>query len=123
MAEWAFPKRRTWALKSIYPRFGDLQSAVVRLALPALGLVALVAAGCSGGGGEEPAPPSTATPTEVAPLATAAPTEAVVDLGFPTGPAVTVAANYAPPDDHVPSTGAYLPANGKPTLVYVDAIW
>ena len=118
---------------------------MVRLALPALGLVALVAAGCSGGGGEEPAPLSTATateaaplstatpseaaplstatPSEAAPLATAAPTEAVGALGFPTGPAVTVAADYAPPADHVPSTGAYLPANGKPTLVYVDAIW
>jgi hypothetical protein len=36
---------------------------------------------------------------------------------------VTVAGNYEPPEDHVPSTGAYLPANGKPTLVFVDAIW
>ena len=134
MAEWTFPQRRTRALKSISSRFGDHRSAVVRLALPALGLVALVAAGCSGGGGEEPAPLSTATateaaplstatPSEAAPLATAAPTEAVGALGFPTGPAVTVAADYAPPADHVPSTGAYLPANGKPTLVYVDAIW
>ena len=42
---------------------------------------------------------------------------------FPTGPAVLVEANYEPPEDHVPSTGAYIPANGKPTLVFVDAIW
>lgn len=42
---------------------------------------------------------------------------------FPTGPAVTVPEGYTPPGDHVPATGAYLPANGKPTLVFVDAIW
>ncbi len=46
-----------------------------------------------------------------------------VDSGFQVGPAITVEPNYEPPDDHVPSTGAHLPANGKPTLVYVDAIW
>ena len=45
------------------------------------------------------------------------------DYDFPTGPAVLVEANYEPPEDHVPSTGAYLPTNGKPTLVFVDAIW
>lgn len=43
--------------------------------------------------------------------------------GIPTGPAVTVAAGYASPEDHVPSTGAWLPDNGQPTLVFVDAIW
>jgi hypothetical protein len=43
--------------------------------------------------------------------------------GPPEGEAVTVAAGYQPPTDHVPSTGAYVPANGKPTLVFVDAIW
>lgn len=43
--------------------------------------------------------------------------------GLPTGPAVTVAAGYASPEDHVPSTGAWLPDNGQPTLVFVDAIW
>lgn len=42
---------------------------------------------------------------------------------FPTGPAVAVAAGYAHPEDHVPSTGAYLPVNGQPTVVFVDAIW
>lgn len=50
-------------------------------------------------------------------------TEAVANYEFPTGPAVLVASGYKPPKDHVPSTGAYLPANGKPTLVLVDAIW
>jgi hypothetical protein len=42
---------------------------------------------------------------------------------FPTGPPVTVPVGYEPPDSYVASTGAYLPVNGKPTLVFVDAIW
>ncbi len=37
--------------------------------------------------------------------------------------AVRVPQGYAPPTDRVPSTGATVPANGKPTLVFVDAIW
>ena len=44
-------------------------------------------------------------------------------FGFPTGPAAVVPAGYRAPVDYVPSTGAFLPANGKPTLVFVDAIW
>ena len=48
---------------------------------------------------------------------------AVSDAGFPTGPAVLVPAGYQFPGDRVDSTGAYVPANGKPTLVFVDAIW
>lgn len=44
-------------------------------------------------------------------------------FAFPTGPAVTVPDDYTPPGDRVDHTGAYLPANGKPTLVFVDAIW
>lgn len=43
--------------------------------------------------------------------------------GFPTGPAVMVPDGYTPPNDHVPSTGAWLPDNEQPTLVFVDAIW
>ena len=42
---------------------------------------------------------------------------------LPTGDAVLVAADYAHPQDRVDNTGAFLPANGKPTLVFVDAIW
>lgn len=42
---------------------------------------------------------------------------------FPTGPAVLVEEGFEPPEDRVASTGAYLPVNGKPTLVMVDAIW
>ena len=37
--------------------------------------------------------------------------------------AVRVPKGYQPPADRVPSTGATIPVNGKPTLVYVDAIW
>jgi hypothetical protein len=36
---------------------------------------------------------------------------------------VIVPVGYEPPDSYVASTGAYLPVNGKPTLVFVDAIW
>ena len=43
--------------------------------------------------------------------------------GFPTGPAVMVPDGYQSPGDHVPSTGAWLPDNEQPTLVFVDAIW
>jgi hypothetical protein len=42
---------------------------------------------------------------------------------FATGPAVLVEAGSEAPTDHVASTGAYLPANGMPTFVFVDAIW
>jgi hypothetical protein len=42
---------------------------------------------------------------------------------FPAGEAVRVAANYEAPQGRVDSTGPYLPVNGKPTVVWVDAIW
>jgi hypothetical protein len=42
---------------------------------------------------------------------------------FPTGPVSVVTVAFNPPRDHVASTGAYLPVNGKPTLVFVDSIW
>jgi len=41
----------------------------------------------------------------------------------PVRPAVLVPVDYRPPAGRVPSTGAYLPENGKPTLIFVDAIW
>jgi len=50
-------------------------------------------------------------------------TAAPAGQSAPAPAAVTVASGYRPPEDRVPSTGAYLPANGKPTLVFVDAIW
>ena len=78
----------------------------------AAGTVSLATAepGPAGSGG--------AAPAATAPVAAPPP-----DLGFPTGPAVLVVASYEPPTDRVDSTGAFLPANGKPTLVFVDAIW
>ncbi len=75
---------------------------------------ALIAA-CTGGDDDDA---GSAAPTAAEP---AAPVDS--GSGFPTGPAVLVAADYRYPDDRVASTGAYLPANGKPTLVFVDAIW
>ena len=94
------------------------------LALLALACAALAAA-CTGGGAPEPAATpepavTTATPEATA-TRTATPTPAAYD--FPTGPAVLVAADYVAPGDRVASTGAYIPSNGKPTLVFVDAIW
>lgn len=92
-------------------------------------LLSLVAA-C---GGSSATPTSTVAPSDSATssaAAVASPTatggaESSSDVvyAFPTGPAVTVPEGYVPPGDHVPATGAYLPANGKPTLVFVDAIW
>ena len=69
------------------------------------------------------APGGTASTATAEPAATAALVTPTPELGFPTGPAVLVASNYVPPGDRVDSTGAFLPANGKPTLVFVDAIW
>ncbi len=89
------------------------------LLLAALPLLALLAACASSS--DEPqaeAPRSLAAPAADSPATAAAP-----DLGFATGPAVRVEVGYEPPRDRVASTGAYVPANGKPTLVYVDAIW
>ena len=43
--------------------------------------------------------------------------------GFPTGPAVMVPDGFTAPDEGVGSTGAWLPDNGQPTLVFVDAVW
>jgi hypothetical protein len=85
-----------------------------------LGLVALVAAGCEG-----VAAPSADTPAEGSqPRASAVPPAQGGDLGsLPSGPAILVAEGYQAPRDKVDSTGAYIPANGKPTLVWVDAIW
>ena len=80
----------------------------LRLAALILACAALAAA-CSGGDDDR---------GDAAPTAAAAPSEA-----FPTGPAVVVAADYQPPGNRVDSTGAYLPANGKPTFVFFDAIW
>ncbi|MDA1004448.1 MAG: hypothetical protein O3B31_14075 [Chloroflexi bacterium] len=71
------------------------------------------------------AAPGTPAATDSAPqeATSSTPQSAAVRFAFPTGPAVTVPVGYTPPSDRVDSTGAHLPANGKPTLVFVDAIW
>lgn len=112
-----------------------MRAALRRLAAPLA--AALLAAACSGGSSEFGAAPD-AAPTAPPPAAEArqAPADAAADGGeaadgngearerdFPTGPAFAVRAGYEPPADRVPSTGAWLPANGRPTLVFVDAIW
>ena len=97
--------------------------------LPAIvAAVAVVAAACGGGTTSESSPDDS-TP----PAAAVTETSAGADIpgsaagpatyDFPTGEPVLVAADYAHPSDHVDNTGAYLPTNGKPTLVFVDAIW
>ncbi len=73
--------------------------------------LALIAA-CSGG--DEGAP---------APSAGSSAATAAADGAFPTGPAVLVPADFQYSSEQVDSTGAYVPSNGKPTLVFVDAIW
>ena len=96
-------------------------------------VAALVLAACSGAATSDPTPASTsasAAPSDSGALAAGSTSDAVAPgtadtarYDFPTGPAVIVPIGYEPPADHVPSTGAHLPVNGKPTLVFVDAIW
>ncbi|MBM3140602.1 MAG: hypothetical protein FJZ92_10500 [Chloroflexi bacterium] len=82
---------------------------------------AVVAVGCgSGGGGSEAA---VVTAPQAQPGAPPAQAPAAPRYDFPAGPAVLVQTGYTPPRDRIDSTGAHLPANGKPTLVFVDAIW
>ena len=105
-----------------HPVLGDtldhMKRALIVITSLAFGLVALA---CSSGGTPEAGTPALdATGTTSAP---ATPTASDATFSFPTGPAVVVEAGYAPLEDRVPSTGAFLPVNGKPTLVYVDAIW
>lgn len=57
------------------------------------------------------------------PLTTSSPATTAPAPAIASGGAVTVPRGYEPPKDRVPSTGASIPVNGKPTLVYVDAIW
>ena len=107
------------------PRFHASRACVRGFSPLLLACAALIAA-CSGGGEGDAAPVATASPTAVATpeaTATATPTATPESYAYPTGPVVLVAADYQPPEDRVASTGAYLPSNGKPTLVFVDAIW
>ena len=59
---------------------------------------------------------TSARPTEAPPPdAAASPSSSQVVTTVPQG--------YEPPKDRVAFTGATIPVNGKPTLVFVDAIW
>jgi len=90
----------------------------------ALGLVALLAlAACGSTAPEATTADRSPDPVATGDAAPAATTAALPAYDFPTGPAVTVPVGYTPPSDRVDTTGAHLPANGKPTLVIVDAIW
>ncbi len=80
--------------------------------------VALLTVACGGADTETPA--AGASTQLEAPSAADLP---AVALAIPTGEAVTVPPGYEPPFDRIDSTGAYLPVNGKPTLVFVDVIW
>jgi len=46
-----------------------------------------------------------------------------VEYDFPTGDPVLIYEGYPHPTDRVDRTGAYLPVNGMPTFVIVEAIW
>ena len=84
--------------------------------LAALALGAAVLLGCGG----------PVTPPESTVLDAAQPASSVISsdsAGTGNHSAVLVAADYRPPRGRVDSTGAYLPMNGKPSLVFVDAIW
>ncbi len=98
-------------------------------ALRSLVLVAggLLFAAC--GGGDAPAGASDASSAAVATQSTGGATQpaslaaAAAVYDFATGPAVLVGDGFEPSQERVDSTGAYLPVNGRPTLVFVDAIW
>ena len=84
----------------------------------AIALVVAVAAACSSGSDPQASLVATDGPSS----ATGAPAVAG-GASFPTGPAVLVATGYQAPKNKVDSTGAFLPTNGKPTVVWTDAIW
>lgn len=88
------------------------------LILVALALLALAAVACGGSGEATPTAASEVTSDD-----STAGAVGTVEFPYATGPAVLVPEGYEPPGDRVDSTGAFIPANGKPTLVYVDAIW
>ena len=46
-----------------------------------------------------------------------------ISVGEDALPTVIVSATYEIPKDYVDNTGAYIPRNGKPTVVFVDSIW
>lgn len=85
-------------------------------------IATLIALGALACGWTETAATATAT-VGATEAAQAAATDGATSYDFPTGDAVLVPVGYQHPGDHVDNTGAFLPANGKPTMVFVDAIW
>jgi hypothetical protein len=85
---------------------------------------ALVLAACSGGDADTEAPAVSAAAPAASVTAPAASSELTAPVyDFATGPTVLVSNDFVPSKERVDSTGAYLPTNGNPTLVFVDAIW
>ena len=85
---------------------------------------ALALAACSGGNADPEAPAASAAAPATSAAAPAASSDSAAPVyDFATGPAVLVRSDFEPSTERIDSTGAYLPANGKPTLVFVDAIW
>ncbi len=99
------------------------------LLVAAFALLVLLFAACGGGTSDADAVTARlpeegeATSSEAASGVETSNEAAAPELPYATGPAVLIAAGYEPPTNRVDSTGAFLPANGKPTLVFVDAIW
>ena len=81
-------------------------------------LAALLLSVCASSDGAS----TTETPAVVTSIVSG-PAEYSETRDFLSGPAVTVPDGWEEPRDIVARTGAYLPANGLPTLVFVDAIW
>ncbi len=96
------------------------------LATTVLGAVLLI--GCGAGQTPDASPRDSGLPSAAPAAVTAAAgsAESAVAGAVPSAEAqgaILVAADYRPPRGRVDSTGAYVPSNGKPTLVFVDAIW
>ena len=96
----------------------------LRTSLALVATLALAVVGCGGdpGAAAGPAIPGAGSPA-ASPTASGTAEQRATDVAFPTGPAVLVRAGEPLAEGRVPSTGAHLPANGKPTLVMVDAIF
>ena len=102
-------------MRIAFPRSRRRPPSPPRLASLLLPLLAALVTAAACGSSEEPAPGAGSSG------ASPAPTEVAFD--FATGPVVLISEGYEPPTDRVDSTGAYLPVNDQPTLVFLEAIW
>lgn len=96
---------------------------LLRASLALVATLAFALVGCGGDSGAAALPATPDLGSPASPTATGTAERRSTDAAFPTGPAVLVRADEPLPEGRVPSTGAHLPANGKPTLVMVDAIF